>query len=444
MTRRRRDASEIELDSNSTNMQPLRRTMRIDNLPELDSLSIQPGLAPEHTIDTTTTIDTMDTTTMDTVYLEEDDIHYEDSIIDSNSIKNGTESETESGTDAGCSDVEWVKYNCYKCTSSFTLDEYNKSDLDDLVSVKMLNSKGKFTKGLCFKLSEFLGYLQSDIGRMPANVMAIYTSPLRPKTSNDYTTGITSVPTGRFVVRLPENGVYISLGSAKRLFDEYSKKKSGTVWYALPLYGGKRKRIGNLFGVYGSSTNHGQAPGYTIYKLLSKKELVSGHKVSVERQDFPIELFMENDMQSLFDILKIPNTPQQFSDSIIKSVIKTAAPLNNMCDPQNHQKIMDRLRREISLSKSPTNSISKIIELYKYLSNCLQETSFDEIPLSKEYFSDAIYQLRNMLEYINAMNGSDDDKKTAYELWMAFYKMDGSKILKALKRKLKTAMPFSA
>ena len=49
-----------------------------------------------------------------------------------------------------------------------------------------------------------------------------------------------------------------------------------TNWYALPLYGGKRRRIGNISELYAQSMNHGQIPGYIVYKLFTKDEIEQG------------------------------------------------------------------------------------------------------------------------------------------------------------------------
>ena len=45
-------------------------------------------------------------------------------------------------------------------------------------------------------------------------------------------------------------------------------------FYAIPLFEGKRRRIGNLAGFIGSSMNHGQIPGYLVYQLCTKEELI--------------------------------------------------------------------------------------------------------------------------------------------------------------------------
>jgi len=100
--------------------------------------------------------------------------------------------------------------------------------------------------------------------------MTIYTKPLNPQSIDDMKTGFTAVPTGKFVIRLPQNQIYVTPLSVYKILHLPYKE-----WFAIPLFNGKKRRLGNLSGIYGQSLNHGQIPGFKIYKLYSKEEILS-------------------------------------------------------------------------------------------------------------------------------------------------------------------------
>lgn len=78
--------------------------------------------------------------------------------------------------------------------------------------------------------------------------------------------------------------MFITLGSLERILTEHRK-----VWYALPLYGDKRRRIGNLNSRFGVGENHGQVPSFKIYKLYTKEEVTGGIQVVESIQtDYPL------------------------------------------------------------------------------------------------------------------------------------------------------------
>jgi hypothetical protein len=55
----------------------------------------------------------------------------------------------------------------------------------------------------------------------------------------------------------------------------------------VPLFGGKKRRLGNLRGTFGIGMNHGQVPGETIYKLYTKEEVDAGVQAINLNSDFP-------------------------------------------------------------------------------------------------------------------------------------------------------------
>jgi hypothetical protein len=91
-------------------------------------------------------------------------------------------------------------------------------------------------------------------------------------------------------VKLPFNNIYVTWGSVRRIFTDSNQRG----WYAVPLFGGKRRRVGNVNGIFtGIGVTHGQTPGQTIHKLYSHDEvfsLLSGGVLHVreEPNDYPL------------------------------------------------------------------------------------------------------------------------------------------------------------
>jgi hypothetical protein len=174
--------------------------------------------------------------------------------------------------------------------SSITLENYEESDINDLFIIRLQKSSGKFSeKGECMTKTELLQNLQQDRVKIanlvqgtdvpPKNFMSIAISP---KDNNK--TGIGYKPTSKIVVllNLSNSSIFITLGSLKRIITENNK-----IWYAMKLFNGKRRRVGNLSGistVVGS--NHAQIPGYYIYKLFTKNEIENGVHVHEELSDY--------------------------------------------------------------------------------------------------------------------------------------------------------------
>ena len=185
--------------------------------------------------------------------------------------------------------------NCLN-ESPITLSNYEDTDLRDLFIIHIPNQEGKFVKGSCLLREEMRNILSSDLETYPNYVMSIYTTP-SSKYKDDLLTGLTGKPTGKIIIRMPTNQIYITFGSMKRVLTNPTIK-----WYALPLYGGKRRRVGNIAGMYGASMNHGQVPGFQIYKLFTEAEIKSNMVVREDSTDFP-HTFQYDSMKPLFDIL---------------------------------------------------------------------------------------------------------------------------------------------
>lgn len=181
-----------------------------------------------------------------------------------------------------------------------TLEEYIKDD--EPVMIYTLNSKQHFEKSFCITKEELTQYI------LPDNLMAIYTSP------NDYNkAGYGSKPTEKIVFKL--NYMYITIGSIERLLREMKNNKT---WFALPLYGGKRRRIGNIEGIFGVSMNHGQIPGYLVYKLFTKDEIQRNVKVKESFSDYPT--FFVNNVKLLNEIVGDVSI-EQFAKILVKDLL---------------------------------------------------------------------------------------------------------------------------
>jgi len=184
----------------------------------------------------------------------------------------------ESSLDDSSLTSDWISDSCAN-DSPVTLLPYDNDDLDNLFTIKIPDKNGKFKIGSCLTRQEFSQSLLSDLEKeRPEYIMSVYTTPTRDQ---DLLTGFTGKPTIRLVVRVISNQIYITLGSAKRVFTEPDK-----TWYALPLFGGKRRRLGNITGTYGASMNHGQIPGFVVYKLFTRQEIERGAQAIDTLEDY--------------------------------------------------------------------------------------------------------------------------------------------------------------
>lgn len=149
-----------------------------------------------------------------------------------------------------------------------TLEPFTDADDPELLMVYLKNSSNTYTKAACFNKSELISYFTADKNSPDgvSTLMSIYSRPYGTST-----TGIGTKPTGQIIVKLPINNMYITFRSAKLLLNT----KHVNTWYAAPLYGGKKRRIGNIKGMFGMSMNHGQTPGVKIYKLFTYDQLNS-------------------------------------------------------------------------------------------------------------------------------------------------------------------------
>lgn len=173
-----------------------------------------------------------------------------------------------------------------------TLEPYTQEE--DPIKIYTLNSKTqKFSKSICITRDELESHLRAGLDtKYPDMLMTIYTTPPDRNAS-----GHGGNATGKFVVKLPPFNMFFTLGSVERML-----KSRTRTWYALPLYGGKRRRIGNLDESFASSSHHGQIPGFVIYKVFTREEIESNVDVRERADDYPT-IFLYNNAKILYDII---------------------------------------------------------------------------------------------------------------------------------------------
>lgn len=216
----------------------------------------------------------------------------------------------------------WMKRNCSVCQSMVTLDAFDDEDYPDLVSIKVYDvDSSKFGKGHCIPKPDLAGMLRSDIGsEMPKYIFSLYKK--RPDASSAGSlAGLGSAPSNQFVVQLNAGtlSIFVTLGSIHKLL-----KTTEKVLYAAPLYGGKRRRIGNIAGrltVVGA--NHGQIPGFRVYKLFTREEVEAGVEVSTGENDFVIPMTICKKVEELIDVFADTSRIRQIVvDEIIQHIVE--------------------------------------------------------------------------------------------------------------------------
>ena len=188
-------------------------------------------------------------------------------------------------TDESCQS-DWTKTNCISCKSPVSLEEY--TDKDNVISFKIYDTnKKKFGKGQCIAKDELKQMLQSG-----NSIFSIW--------EGGDSSGHGGKPTKNMVVKLTvPSTIYVTLDSAHKIFHS-----SINVFYAIALYGGKRRRVGNVAGRIGVSENHGQLPGFQIYKLFSQEEIQKGTEANLTANDFKLQFQICDQMENLVDMFQ--------------------------------------------------------------------------------------------------------------------------------------------
>ena len=171
------------------------------------------------------------------------------------------------------SDEQSIVQEITKCPNEdfINLKPYNINN-DDIFTLYSLNSNNKFNIAICVSKTDMKEYLVSQDLKSPSLITTIW--------KDGDINGLGGKPTCKFLIKMPPNNIFITLGSFDRMMNSTNKN-----WYLLPLYGGKKRRIGYSFGI---SQNHGQIPGFIIYKAFTKDEIKSRVQVQETDSDYPL------------------------------------------------------------------------------------------------------------------------------------------------------------
>jgi hypothetical protein len=197
-------------------------------------------------------------------------------------------------------ETDYNKVNCNN-NNIFTLEPYTSED--DPIQIYTLNNKNKYEISSCITRDEIQEHLKAGKNTIyPGMIMTLCT-----RYGNDVS--------GKVVVSLPPNNMFFTYGSVEKLLANKNNKS----WFALPLFGGKRRRIGNLdyAGLLGSL--HCQVPGYKVYKLYTKEEINNNIPVTETRSDYPI--FLYNNVKDSFDMIS-PRVTEAFVNQLIDNLLK--------------------------------------------------------------------------------------------------------------------------
>jgi hypothetical protein len=210
--------------------------------------------------------------------------------------------------------------NCRSCYDFVTMENFK--DSDNIVSIKIYDpKKGKLNKGQCVSIDNIKESIKGDIGNQsPTHFYSLYTK--RPG-AKDTRGGHGTYPDNRFVVKIELPGaMYITLSSLYKLLKGYEMIDE---FYAIPLFGGKRRRIGNLEGAFYQSSNHGQIPGFVIYKLYTKRELKEGVNADITRDDFVFPIYIARQMSEMLELFRDTSQIRTIVlDSIIEYLLQDA------------------------------------------------------------------------------------------------------------------------
>ena len=192
-------------------------------------------------------------------------------------------------------------YKNINCTNYnvFTLENYTQDD--DPIQIYTLNNQNIFEISNCITKDELMHHINSGKDTIhPTMLMSICT----PRSN----------ATGRIVISMPPNNLFYTYGSIEKLF----LNKQNKYWFALPLFGGKRRRIGNLDEAPLIGSLHCQIPGYKVYKLYTREEIDQNIEVKETLSDYP--MFLYNNASKLFE-LGNTNITKNFINNLIDNLL---------------------------------------------------------------------------------------------------------------------------
>jgi len=214
--------------------------------------------------------------------------------------------------------------NYYCKNNSFTTLEPYDTHNKDLLIFYLPNVKSNLfdNQGICMLRSELFDYMNIDysknnievddyghlIQKPPKYVQALWTK------GGDIN-GRPGQATTNLIFLLPPYGIYITLGSLRTILRHKEVKE----WFLVPLYGGMTRRVGNIASQFGRSMNHGQLPGYMIYKVYTKKQL-QGNKLHVKESKN--EFIIPGNMLMSKFLSDVHQTVESFIDALLNRLLK--------------------------------------------------------------------------------------------------------------------------
>lgn len=238
----------------------------------------------------------------DIIRYEEDQDHYEDltDLVKKHSF------------DEEKSNLRFIEDHCANPDDMVTLENFTQEMVNnnDLFVIKTLTADNKFKIGTCMLKSQLIEQLNiaDRTEKIPPNIKSIWTiNPHIEHNDNDLLNGRCCEATPEFLYKTIV-GMHITMQS---LIDILSSPNQ--IWYAVPIFGNRRKRIGNIFSEQLTmSGDHGQITGKIIYKLFTKDEIKKGVEL-IENNLTPLNKFLYNEIE---EHIGIPESRRTSIDSM--------------------------------------------------------------------------------------------------------------------------------
>ena len=163
---------------------------------------------------------------------EEDETYYTDITSDKSTLQDVSDSEDinincESSNDdkdaRSLSQInkKWIENNCYTCLNPITQYNYTEDEFNDMVSIKQLDSKGKFKRGHCISIKDFKMSIIKDFATSvtrfnPKTIFSIYKLKNSNLSVDDKKRGLGTRPTKDLLFLLNYNIIKIKYTYRKR------------------------------------------------------------------------------------------------------------------------------------------------------------------------------------------------------------------------------------
>lgn len=165
------------------------------------------------------------------------------------------------------------EFNCTN-TDPLTLEDYDATD-PGVSKIKIYDvNRDTFAPAICTSVDELKALVAADMSSaIPNYIMSLFSS-------DSSTQPLIDPVLQEYIVRIPVNNVYVTAKSFVTLMTTPGE------YYAVPLFGGHRRRVGNINGDFAMGMNHGQVPGFLIYKVYTADELSRAVEISADDDEF--------------------------------------------------------------------------------------------------------------------------------------------------------------